>query len=184
MAYTPRLVAAPPSLWRIGRGTDPYSTKPPEPLDVLDAKAGNRFDSADGNFAVRYFATQPEACFGEVLASLRPSLPMQAIVEDEWRERGFMMVGSIPADWRHRRLLVDATIKGTYLDIEADETHVWLEHQGNLAVSLTNFGVTQIDVPAIRGHDRRVTRTIAQWVHDHTDYADIRYLSRLDTDWE
>ena len=38
--------------------------------------------------------------------------------------------------------------------------------------------------------DRRITRHISQWIHDHTKpdgtptYAGIRYLSRLDTDWE
>jgi len=187
---TARTVTAPAGLWRVGRAADPYSTKAPTPIGEDDVRGGNRFDSADGNFSVRYFATLPEACFGETLATMRPSLAMQALVADEWREKGFMMTGNVPADWRHKRLLVTARLDGVFFDVEAAHSRLALEHQSSLAKILAGYGVTHLDVPAIRGADRRVTRHIAQWVHDQLNaddtptYAGIRYLSRLNTDWE
>ena len=115
---------------------------------------------------------------------------MQAMVEEEWREKGFMLVGSVPADWRSKRLLVKAQLTGKFFDVEADGSRVILEQQTGLARDLASYGVTTLDVAAIRGADRRVTRRISQWVHDQTDadgvpvYAGIRYLSRMDTNWE
>jgi hypothetical protein len=177
-------------LWRVGRAADPYSTRPPEAIDESDAKAGNRFDSARGDYSVRYFATLPEACFGETLAALRPHVAMQALIEEEWRERGFMLVGSIPADWRTKRLLVKAQIAGTFFDVEADTSRVFLEEQTSFARNLAGYNVTHLDVATMRGADRRVTRQVSQWIHDQTGtdgkptYAGIRYLSRMDTTWE
>ena len=55
---------------------------------------------------------------------------------------------------------------------------------------LAYYGYQDLDVPVVRGHDRRVTRYISQWTYEQRDeqyrplYSGIRYLSRLNTDWE
>jgi len=53
------------------------------------------------NYGVLYLGTDLQACFGETLARLRPSVSLIAVVQEEWSERGFMPVGTIPAAWRH-----------------------------------------------------------------------------------
>jgi hypothetical protein len=101
-----------------------------------------------------------------------------------------MLVGNVPADWRSKRLLIKAQLTGKFFDVETDESRVFLEKQTDLARDLASYGVTTLDVAVIRGPDRRVTRRISQWVHDQCNgdgvpvYAGIRYLSRLDTNWE
>lgn len=74
---------------------------PLPPADLDRAETGNRFDSALGNFSVLYFGSSLETCFGETLARFRPDVNLLALIEDEWRDMGFMSVGSVPADWRH-----------------------------------------------------------------------------------
>jgi len=55
---------------------------------------------------------------------------------------------------------------------------------------LAFFEVQDLDVAAIRGPDRRVTRLIAEWAWRQVDergervFAGLRYLSRIETGWE
>lgn len=60
-----------------------------------------------------------------------------------------------------------------------------------LAPTLNFLGASDLDVAAIRGGDRRVTRAISEYawglMNQETGkpvYAGVRYLSRLDTSWE
>lgn len=109
-----------------------------------------------------------------------------------------MSVGDIPADWRQRRTAVKVVLpKGQsqfpdglpFLDIEALETREAIRpYFGEL---LAFHGYPDLDVPVVRGHDRRITRYISQWTWEQQDeetdlpvYAGIRYLSRLNNDWE
>lgn len=55
---------------------------------------------------------------------------------------------------------------------------------------LAYYGREDLDVATVRGDDRRITRWIAKWALDALDdkgrrmFAGVRYLSRLDTEWE
>jgi hypothetical protein len=106
-----------------------------------------------------------------------------------------MGIGQVPADWRHQRVLLRAEAQGTsarpnlrFLDVEARKTreHLRLE----LAQILAYYGLGELDIPTVRGADRRITRWIAKWAYEARDldgsraFAGIRYLSRLDTSWE
>ena len=106
-----------------------------------------------------------------------------------------MSIGAVPADWRHRRLAVRATVAADerwtaprFLDVEAATTRALLRRQ--LGELLAFYGYDDLDVPTIRGGDRRVTRWIGRWAHEQRDdqdrplYAGVRYLSRLSSDWE
>lgn len=186
----PRVVQAPANgLWRVGRGADPLASRSSEPGTLTATRSGNRFDSTDANFAVLYFATTLEGCFGETLARFRPSLDMVALVKDDWQARSFMDVGSVPRGWRQRRTSVRALVEPDrqFLDVESRHTHQYLREK--LALGLSSLGYQDLDVATVRGSDRRVTRLIASWAFRATGpngfpYAGIRYLSRLDTAWE
>lgn len=158
-------------------------------MDLGDTRAGNRFDSLTGSFSTIYFASTLEACFGETLARYRAD-PKLTFIEDEWEQRGFMPRGSVPAEWRQRRTAVRAEFDTSwlFLDIKSAATRAFLQKE--LAPLLVLFDVDDLDVSSIRGHDRRITRAISQWVWQQQDadssplFAGIRYLSRVNTHWE
>lgn len=192
------VVAAPDEgVWRVGRAPDPLATVAPLSPSWLDnPSTGNRFDSPTGSYGVLYFASTLDGCYGETLARFRPDPRMRQLVEREWEEHGFMRVGDVPADWRQRRIAVHATFPPEdrfphgihFLDVESLETRQVLRE--GLASLLAFYGYDDLDVPTVRGGDRRITRYIGQWAYDQaTDsgaprFAGIRYLSRLNTEWE
>lgn len=179
----------PPSdgLWRVARGDDPLAS-PPSVRDVPTAGT-NRFDLLTIDAGVLYFGTDLETCFGETLARLRPSLAVLSVVEDEWRDLGFMEIGTVAADWRQRRSAVHVRLPSdaTFLDVESAVTHQFLRNE--LALGLSALGLDDLDVAAVRGPDRRVTRLIADWAYMAEEdgqplYAGIRYESRIRSGWE
>lgn len=185
---------APPKagVWRVGRAPEPIHFPEPPKADELDyPHTGNRFDSPTENFSVCYFATQLEACFGETLSRFRPD-PALADAADE---EGFMGIGDVPADWRQQRVAVQVGFAPSpqlssirFLDVEALATRHVLRKE--LADLLAFYGYTDLDVPTVRGADRRVTRWIGKWAFERRDeagapvFAGIRYLSRLNSSWE
>lgn len=191
-------VAAPDEgVWRVGRAPDPLNSAPPLAPSLLDQPStGNRFDSPTGAYRVVYFASTLDGCFGETLARFRPDPRVLAYVEEEWAELGFMKVGDVPADWRQRRIAVHATFPAQdhfahgvqFLDVESIETRETLRNE--LAPLLAYYGFSDLDVPTVRGGDRRITRWIGQWAYEQVNddgsprFAGIRYLSRLNTAWE
>jgi hypothetical protein len=179
-------------VWRVGRTQEPIDFPDPPAGENLEyPHAGNRFDSPTEDFSTCYFATDLRACFGETLARYRPN-PRLA---EAATEAGFMGVGQVPADWRHQRVAIQVDFKPSvsrpqtrFLDVEALETR---EHLRNaLAPILAYYRCSDLDVATVRGGDRRITRWIGKWTFEARDengdpaYAGIRYLSRLNTDWE
>jgi hypothetical protein len=190
---SPSVVVPPKAgLWRVGRSPDPLRFSDPLDPDLLDSpSAGNRFDSPTKDYRVCYFATTLDGCFGETLSRFRPNLRLATIAQEE----GFMSTGEVPADWRHRRLAIRATPMPNsrlptirFLDVEAVETRAVLRDE--LGELLAFYGYTDLDVPTVRGGDRRITRWIGRWAYHQRDekdrpvFAGIRYLSRLSSEWE
>jgi hypothetical protein len=197
----PDVVEAPQEgVWRVGREPDLLSASCSTTTSELGKpNTGNRFDSPTGVYGVRYFATNLDGCYGETLARFRADKKLAALIGDEWSELGFMNVGDIPADWRQRRGAVrvrfpqgsaNATLSTgvRFLDIESLQTREALRPDFEPLLRFYDF--EDLDVAVVRGQDRRVTRYISQWAyeqHDEADrqmYAGIRYLSRLNSDWE
>lgn len=185
-------------VWRIGRAPDPLARAAPMPPEMLDQPAtGNRFDSPTGSYSALYFGTTLDVCYGETLARFRPDPQIRELVGEEWAASGFMEVGEVPSDWRQRRLAVQVQFAAEgpkfsggirFLDVESlDTREVLREELGQL---LALLGHSDLDVAVVRGGDRRVTRAIGHWAYTQADedgvplYAGIRYLSRLNTDWE
>jgi len=150
----------------VGRTPDLITFPAPPRADDLDyPKAGNRFDSPTENFRVCYFATDLRACFGETLSRFRPNPKLAEAA----REEGFMGIGEVPADWRNQRIAVRASCVQSellptirFLDVEALKTRRELE--ADLAPLLAYYGYSELDVPTVRGGDRRITR----WIGDHS----------------
>ena len=179
-------------MWRVGRAPEPIGFPEPPKADELDyPHTGNRFDSPTENFAVCYFASQIEACFGETLSRFRPDPALAAAADEE----GFMGIGEVPADWRQQRVAVQVDFAPSaalqqirFLDVEALKTRRVLRDE--LANLLAFYGYSDLDVPTVRGSDRRITRWIGKWAFELRDesgspvFAGIRYLSRLNTEWE
>lgn len=186
----PRRCAAPATgLWRIGRGDDPL--KPPDPAAIFmgDTVAGNRFDSFAGNYPVLYFGTDLQACFGETLNRYRKD-PRLAFIDDEWRDRCFMPRGTVPADWRSRRMVVRTSVpdEAVFFNVAHPDNISLLREQ--LLPIFSMFGHDDLDLGVIQGTDRRVTRLISQWAWQQVDddgnkvFAGVRYMSRMNTQWE
>lgn len=188
MTSGPEAVGPPrDGLWRVARGDDPLAPPPASPSE--GASGSNRFDPLTVDAGVLYFGTDLEACFGETLARLRPSLSVLAVVEEEWRMLGFMDAGTVAADWRQRRSAVHVRLPAgaRFLDVESAATHQFLRRE--LARRLSDLGLDDLDVAGVRGPDRRVTRLIADWAYLADDggeplYAGIRYESRIRSGWE
>lgn len=188
MPVAPAVVPAPPDgLWRVARGDNPLTIPETRPGAIL--QGANRFDPLTMAYGVLYFGTTLEACFGETLARFRPSIDLLALVGDEWRELGFMPVGSVAADWRQRRTAVHVRLPEglEFLDVESPTTHQFLRSE--LALGLSAMGLHDLDVSTVRGPNRQVTQLISEWAYTASDderprYAGIRYQSRIRSGWE
>ncbi len=193
MSPSPSVVVPPKAgLWRVGRSPDPLRFSDPPDPDLLDCpSAGNRFDSPTKDYRVCYFASTLDGCFGETLSRFRPNPRLAAAAQEE----GFMSTGEVPADWRHRRLAIRVTPTPSsrlptirFLDVEAAETRAVLRDE--LGELLAFYGYTDLDIPTVRGGDRRITRWIGRWAYNQRDeedrpvFAGLRYLSRLSSEWE
>lgn len=164
----------------MGRATDPANFATIDPVDAATASAGNRFDVPGGS--VMYAASDPRGAYAETIARLRPTARMRALDHDP----AFMSPGSVPADWRLRRNLVEIGLKqpAPFLDVEAPETHTYLGE--TMAASLALLGVDNLNVSDVRGANRLVTRAISLFAYVHIDqedgelaYSGIRYISKL-----
>jgi hypothetical protein len=194
-----RNVAAPSAgLWRVARSDNALSPSPAlTPAESALRTVGNRFDSAFGDYRVTYLGSSLEACFGETLARFRPEPRAVAIVADEWRDRGFMEVGSVPRSWREVRSVIHARVRpeglvargdAAFVDVDDVATHQVL--RGALSGPLQRLGYKDLDTGVVRGPDRLVTRIVSQWIWQQVDedekplYAGVRYSSRLSSSWE
>lgn len=188
MARGPAVVAPPRAgLWRVARGDNPLALRTDAAGNLV--LGGNRFDPLSLHYGVLYFGSDLEVCFGETLARFRPKIDLLALVQEEWKELGFMPVGAVAADWRQRRSAVHVRLPSElqFLDVESPQTHQFLRRE--LALGLSSVGLEDLDVAAVRGHDRRVTQLISEWAYlaeeeDAPLYAGIRYESRIRSGWE
>lgn len=179
-------------VWRVGRAPDPLAR--PMPVDqeeASDPHSGNRFDSPDGSYDVLYFATALEGCFGETLSRFRPDPRLAAMVRQEWAAMGVMAPGAVPAEWRHHRLAVKAEPMApgwSFLDVEHLDTRTLLRSE--LGEVLAEGGFGDLDVAAIRGPNRVLTREVSRWAYAQQDaggaprYGGVRYQSRISSAWE
>lgn len=183
MPVEPALVFSPSPLWRVER-TDPalrFSLL--NPVDAMNDRAGNRFDIPGAG--VLYGATKADGGFAETLAGFRPRASMVGAFSKLTPEAGRVLPGQVPAAWLDTRRLRTFDVMGSlpFVDIESPATHAYLTEHA--ATVLLHQGLENLDVAAVRGPSRLLTRAIASWLYSSTDehalplYAGIRYVSRL-----
>lgn len=168
-------------MWRVAPSDDPLWMSVISAADNALRGAGNRFDSVDGG--VLYCSTELQTCYLETLARFRPSAGVRAAVADE--DPSFMVCGGVPADWRFRRVKVrlELTDPLPFLDVEALQTDEYLTTE--LAPELVGLGVSVLDIAAVRGPNRQLTRAISAWAfragldEEAPRFGGIRYLSRM-----
>ncbi|HEX7133734.1 MAG TPA: RES family NAD+ phosphorylase [Iamia sp.] len=164
MAPRPRIVEAPDQFWRVGWRTNPGSGPGPTPLNMADTRAGNRFDAIDASFAVIYAADSRYTALLEAVAPLRPDRRLDHQVGD-WAERGFMLPGSISAEWRNKRVWAGGAVPGggRFLDLHAPGTLAWMNDEARAIIAA--FDLRELTLAHIVGDDRSLTRTLATWLH-------------------
>lgn len=150
-------------------------------------QSGNRFDLVDSS--VIYCATQLRGSFAEVLSPFR-KVPPARIVVDQNTDSSFMNHGGLPAAWRDGRSIfhIGCLEPLPFLDLEDPSSLAFLD--GELGSIFLTLGVHMpLDIPLVRGSNRRLTRAISTWAANQTDddgeylYSGVRYMSRLGN-WE
>ncbi len=174
------------AVFRIAKNGDPLLGSR---ISKGDSKSlgGNRFDLVDEGTI--YCSTELVGGFAEVLSHFR-KVPLPRINIDQSTDPGFMLPGGVPADWRMTRSIFSIKCMEPlpFLHLEEPETMAFMD--GELTSELLTLGVTSpLDIPFIRGKDRRITRAIAAWTARQSDsqgeptFGGIRYTSRLGN-WE
>jgi hypothetical protein len=157
MSDTGVAVAVPQGpLWRVARRGAEFRFSQIDADVAADSRLGNRFDIP--GWGVLYAASRPEGAFAEVLQGFRPTAATLAAAA---RDDGHMAPSSVPQDWREKRVLSRFTVVEPlpFVDVEETQTHTALTHA--LAPQLAAMGVSSLDVPQIRGANRRPTRLVA-----------------------
>ena len=177
------LVVAPTPLWRVERISPALRFSRINAVDAVNERAGNRFDVPGAG--VLYGATAAAGGYAETLAGFRPRASMVEALTHVTPEPGRVLSGQVPASWLTTRRLRSFDVIGSlpFVDLESPATHTHLTEKA--APVLLHQGLENLDIPAVRGPSRLLTRAIASWIYSQTDehghalYAGIRYVSRL-----
>jgi hypothetical protein len=186
-------------VFRVGRGFDAFA---PPPWDKAgeDGTFGNRFDDPradrgmpeEDRFRVIYCATRPVGAFGETVARYRRSPRLLAAlrnIEDDEPLDPELEGGIVPEEFRLKRTLGTTRLSDDLLfaDFAVGETLTILREE--LANWLVRLDLEDFDLSTVTSQLRRLTQEAARYVYElaglgHTSFAGIRYLSRLDPNWE
>lgn len=184
------LVDPPEIIYRVARVESGLRFSEITPEDSASGTSGNRYDVAGGG--VLYAATEVRTCFAETLARFRPSPKIRSLLKEaDPAEAHFMVCGGVPQDWRLRRRIfeLEAGAALPFVDVEDPGTLTILERE--LCSQLMSLGYAEnLDLADLRNKDRRLSRSIAEWVYVAQDadgsplYSGIRYCSRVDASKE
>jgi hypothetical protein len=197
--------AARQTIWRVAKLS--YGALNPLPrVEGADRSDWGRYDVA--GHRTGYGASPREATYGEALASQRLKFTHDAptwqelfddppppgvdslleAVEMEWKERGFMAPGTVPAGWRHDRLIYELRLPptGWFIDIERAESIAAISRA--LKSELAVLGYERLTVGDLRSERRELTTTIAEWLReqvldDGSLPHGVRFGSKHDSTW-
>ena len=196
-------------VYRVARRSAEVFFPPPWEHARLDGTFGSRFDdpsaAEDGGggnhdrYRVVYCATDRRAAIAATLEPLRhplrvlvPAVDVEtvssAIAQSGVSESEVRAV--IPVEWRQSRHIghtfLDPSMQ--FVDLTAPDS---IQHlRQTLAPIAHRLGFTDVDLGAMAGPERELTRACARYIYDLTDaqqrplYGGLRYLSRLGSSWE
>lgn len=146
-------------------------------------------------------ATNAIGAFGETLARFRPSDALLAELKSigdedpsakttKSRDLTASVAGIVPTAWQLRRVLAQTGIDSSlrFFDLATPASHQYL--RAALTPSVTALGLGDLDFGAVVGPHRKLTQAIARHVYELRDnedmplFAGLRYLSRLNPEWE
>ncbi|MBF6171891.1 RES domain-containing protein [Nocardia blacklockiae] len=161
----------------------------------------NRYDVA-GQQTV-YAADTEEGAYGELLAPLKPTLPVAAakyfddvgpdteidsLIREEWENAGYRAPREIDLTWlsEYRLYRITLPTMGWFIDIEAASSLAAIAKYP--PPSLVERGVGEVSVAELRGSDRSLTTAIATrlWpitLDDDSLAHGILYGSRHGSEW-
>lgn len=186
-------VAAPRGpVYRVGRTPRPLAP-PSWAFTKADGTFGNRFDDPSARhgvapanrFRMLYLATTSAGAFGETIARRRPSLVALA-------QAGVAAVPrtSISASWRQTRRLGITVLMTPLPFVDVTATASLAVLRPALAAIAMELDLPDVDLSAVTGPARQLTQEAARYIYDQHDaagapcYAGVRYVSRLNPDWE
>jgi hypothetical protein len=183
MPDAPVLVEPPAEMFRVERLSPALRYSRINAEDAAKDRGGNRFDVPGGG--VLYAATHARGGLAETLANFRPSASVARRVARTGADAAESVAPELDAAWRANRVIRTLRVNDPlpFIDIESASTHTYLtQHAAHV---LRSVELEALDVSAVRGPSRRLTRGLATWIYqtqsaDGTPlYGGIRYLSRL-----
>lgn len=192
-------------MYRIGRAPDEPFAFPDWERAEPDGTFGNRFDDPGGihgipsthRFRVIYCATQREAAFAEVTSRFRQRPALGSILAqiDDDEETVVEALGGavdpdypdhnlLESDWLRRRRIGHTRIvpHGAFVDISHADSLAHLNEA--LAPLLALLEIEQLDLSTVTSPSPRLlTQYAARYIYS-SEFAGIRYASRLGANWE
>jgi hypothetical protein len=186
-------------VFRVGRGLDAFA---PPPWDRAneDGTFGNRFDdpradrgvAEEDRFRVIYCASRLVGAYGETTARYRKSprllAALQQIEDDEPLDpelRGGIILKEFQLERGWGKTRLSDTLR--FADFADGKAFTILREE--LASWLLKLELEDFDLSVVTSQQRRLTQEAAVYVYElahtgHTNFAGIRYVSRLDPNWE
>jgi hypothetical protein len=186
-------------VFRIARGFEVFA--PPDWAWAQgDGTFTNRFDDPasyrgipeEDRFRVIYCATRPAGAFGETIAPFRKSprtlAGLKQVNDDEPLDLD-LEGGIVLEDWRLEHRLGSTRLDDNLLFADFTDAQAITILREALASWLVRFGLEDFDLSTITSQQRRVTQEAARYAYELvnsglTVFAGIRYMSRLNRDWE
>lgn len=187
-------------------------TGPFDPIDWADVAANGkffgRFDDPRGDldhsrrFRIIYCASRRLGALGETLAGYRtpigPSLDLDVVLDDEPIAESFIHAtdpedrtrGLVEAEWRLKRVLGHTILEPSLRFVDMGSARTLQQLRASFDLWMPDASAQDVDLSLVMGSSRKMTQHIARYIYEQTDedgvplFAGIRYISRLDQDWE
>jgi hypothetical protein len=183
----------------VGRGEDAFAP-PPWEFAFEDGTFHNRYDDPradrgvpeEERFRVVYCATRAAGAYGETIATYRQSpdllAGLQRVEADEPPDRE-LKGGIVPEDFRTKRVLGTTRPSRDLRFADTSDGATLTVLRAELAQCVVDFGLADFDLSAITSSQRKLSQEVARYIYEladegHTNFAGIRYLSRLHAPWE
>lgn len=179
-------------LHRLGRAPDPWLWNDWS-YAHSDGTFGNRWDDPDSEYRVLYASTERLSCFMETIGRFPGDPQVRAGLDEIVLEPGEVDHALGPgelvvADWLARRMIATASVTGSFAEVGTSDSLAYLHTQ--VAHLLSDFGLEELDVAAIRSVRRELTQQISRIVFECSTpqgrraFDGIQYLSRYGYEFE
>jgi RES domain len=184
---------------RVGRGEDAFAP-PPWEFVFEDGTFHNRYDDPradrgvpeEERFRVVYCATRAAGAYGETIATYRQSprllAELRRVKDDKPLDRE-LEGDLVPEDFRSKRVLGITRLSKDLRFADTSDGATLTVLRAELAEHVVDLGLDDFDLSAITSSQRKLSQEVARYIYEladegHTNFAGIRYLSRLHAPWE